>query len=187
MWLLLVPLGCPVVDDSQIITSPADSAPTDDTVPLLLSTTSCASCGGECRIDELAYASSYHTTEPVDYADIPPAGGPHNPCWAAWGVHDTAVPDDNWVHNLEHGGVTFLYDCTDCDGDVAGIIGLTTGLAQFTVVTPYPEMDPGYAVVAWGWRLVSSCFDPAAAEAFYTAHVDQAPESTMADPGKGCM
>ena len=187
MWLSLLLLACPEVEGSKVITSPTTGDPTDDTVPIVLSTSACASCAGDCRIDELAYPSSYHTPEPIAYADIPPAGGPHNPCWAAWGTHETPVPDDNWVHNLEHGGVAFLYDCEDCEADVTGIVGLATALGDFTLVTPYPDMDPGYAVVAWGWRMVSGCFDPAAAEAFYTDHVDQGPESTMAAPGEGCM
>src|SRR4051794_21406825 len=91
----------------------------DDTVPTVLSTASCGACGGDCTLEQLEYDQSYHVGGPIDYADRPPAGGPHDPCWAPWGVHSEPVADDHWVHNLEHGGIVYLYCCTDCDDDVA--------------------------------------------------------------------
>jgi hypothetical protein len=130
---------------------PTGDALVADTVPVVISSTACSACGGDCRLDELYYENRYHTTEPIAYADQPPAGGPHNPCWTEWGVHDTPVEDDNWVHNLEHGGVVFLHDCTDCDAEVDAIAALTTGYGMFTVVTPY-TMETSYAQVACGWR-----------------------------------
>ncbi len=47
-------------------------------------------------------------TTPV-YIHNPPIGGPHYWVWANWGIHAEVVPRGYWVHNLEHGGVVFLY------------------------------------------------------------------------------
>lgn len=191
--LLLGLFGCPGDGDDtgKVITSPTDDTGehdiVTDTTPIYVSTETCASCGGDCRIDELVYPARYHVTDPIDYPDRPPAGGPHDPCWSSWGVHETPVEDDNWVHNLEHGAVVFLHNCTDCDAEITAIAGVATSAGDFSLVTPYALMEEKYAVVAWGWRMVSGCFDPAATEAFYTAHADQGPESSTSDPSTACM
>ena len=43
------------------------------------------------------------------YMHNPPVSGEHYAAWARWQIHDVAVPRGYWVHNLEHGGVAFLY------------------------------------------------------------------------------
>lgn len=43
------------------------------------------------------------------YQHNPPVSGEHYLDWARWQVHTQAVPRGYWVHNLEHGGVVFLY------------------------------------------------------------------------------
>ena len=127
-----------------------------------------------------------HVTGTIPYADLPPAGGPHNPCWAAFGVHETPVPAERWVHNLEHGGVVFLYNCPEgCDTEVEQLQTLVDGTPQ-ALLTEYEGLPARFAVVAWGHRLVSDCFDSEAFLAFYADHVDQAPESITAGPPAGC-
>lgn len=159
----------------------------DDTSPTVVSSTPCDACGGDCLVEELAYAVRYHVEEPIDYADPPPAGGPHNPCWATWGVHADPVPDDNFVHNLEHGGVVWLYDCEGCDADVAALEGLAADVELFALVTAYPDSPSPFAAVAWGWRLTTGCVDVELERAFYDEHVNHAPESLPVDPGEACM
>ena len=55
--------------------------------------------------------SDYETCAktPTPYIHNPPIGGPHYWVWANWGIHEEIVPRGYWVHNLEHGGVVFLY------------------------------------------------------------------------------
>jgi hypothetical protein len=158
-----------------------------DTVPTVLSSVTCDACGGSCVLENLSYAQRYHTTEPIAYADVPPAGGPHNPCWTEWGPHTEPVADDNWVHNLEHGGVVWLRACDDCTDDATAIDNDASALGDYAVTTPYADMDTTYAIVAWGWRMRTSCYDSDAFQAFYFAHFDQGPESTMANPSDACM
>jgi len=43
------------------------------------------------------------------YAANPPVSGPHWVVWARWQMYTVTVPRGNYVHNLEHGGVIFLY------------------------------------------------------------------------------
>ncbi len=43
------------------------------------------------------------------YHHNPPSSGAHYWVWARWQIHSQTVPRGYWVHNLEHGGVVFLY------------------------------------------------------------------------------
>lgn len=184
--LLACTSNLPVEDTA----TPDDTATRDlpsDTIPSIPSGIPCEACDGDCLLEELTYPTSYHTREPIPYADLPPAGGPHHPCWAPWGVHTTALEDDNWVHNLEHGGVAWLRSCDDCPDEVAATETFVVAVGSFALSTPYPLMTSRFAAVSWGWRLTSSCYDADTYEAFYFAHFDQGPESTSSMPADDCM
>jgi hypothetical protein len=145
----------------------------------------CASCGG-CEQVQTVGTNNYHTTDPIDYSDPPPTSGPHDPCWARWGVHDTAVPDERWVHNLEHGGVVFLYHCPDgCSADIATLTQLVNARDR-TVLTEYDALPGRFAVVAWGHRLIADCVDATAFAKFYTENFDHGAESEDAQPDDSC-
>jgi hypothetical protein len=127
-----------------------------------------------------------HVQGRIDYQGGPPAGGSHNPCWGRYGVHDEALPAENWVHNLEHGAVVYLYHCPDgCDAEVATLTELVEERPR-ALLTPYTGLSTRFAIVAWGYRLESDDLDRAAFEAFYDAHVDHAPESIAGGPPSGC-
>lgn len=159
-------------------------ASTIDASQLDASTRVCSACGA-CE-EEVQLNAAQHVTGTILYLDLPPAGGPHNPCWAAFKAHDTPVPAERWVHNLEHGGVVFLYNCPEgCDTEVEQLQTLVDGTPQ-ALLTEYEGLPARFAVVAWGHRLVSDCFDAEAFLAFYRGHVDQAPESITAGPPTGC-
>jgi hypothetical protein len=144
--------------------------------------------GCEDTIEELLpITSASHVDGDIEYSDSPPAGGDHNRCWATWGVHTEAVRDENWVHNLEHGGIVFLYNCpAGCDVERTELEGFAEGRTMM-LVTPFSEMPKKFAAVAWGWRLVADCLDMEAFAAFYDAHVDNAPESIASNPSSGCL
>lgn len=144
----------------------------------------CTSCGActETRV----VTSAQHVQGGVDYADVPPLGGSHDPCWTRFGVHEVEVADERWVHNLEHGAVVFLYHCPDgCEEERAALEFLATP-RPFALVMPYAELPTRFAAVAWGHRLLTDCFDEAALEAFYDRYVDQALESSTSPPPGGC-
>lgn len=145
----------------------------------------CAACGGCEEVIEVV--STMHTTNPVTYRDPPPTSGPHNPCWGHWDVYDDApLPAERWVHNLEHGGVVFLYNCPDgCEPEVARLRELHRTRPR-TIVTAYADLPTRFGVVSWGHRLLSECFDEAALLAFYARNFDHAPESLDTPPNPNC-
>jgi hypothetical protein len=145
----------------------------------------CTSCGACPEV--LPVLSAVHVTGPIEYPDPPPVGGNHDPCWARWGVHSEAVPARNWVHNLEHGGVVFLHHCpAGCADELAAFSALAQA-NQRTLLTPYDELNVRFALLAWGVRLQSDCFDQRAFQAFYDAHFNHGLEAIASDPPASCQ
>jgi hypothetical protein len=178
VWFLAGCGGAVELPDGSTITA-------DDTVPEVVSTRGCDACGGDCELQELAYDQRYHATGGVDYVDVPPAGGPHDPCWADFGVHAEPLADERWVHNLEHGAVVLLHDCATCDDDVAALEAFAAG-HEWALSTPYPALDAPFALVAWEVRATMGCWDPEFTAAFYDEHRDRAPESVLAGTPASC-
>lgn len=124
----------------------------------------------------------------MSYTDLPPVGGDHDPCWTAWGIHETEIGDEHWMHNMEHGGVVFLYNCPGgCEPEIQEMSDFVDEHWGTSLLTPYSLMDSRFAAVAWGVRLVTDCLDMEAMGAFYDAHADQGPESTSSMPPTDCM
>lgn len=160
-----------------------------EALPEPITSIDCDACAGECLIEQFEVTSATHISGGVDYPDRPPVGGDHDPCWAPYGVHDTEVQDENWVHNLEHGAVVLLHNCPEgCADDVAVLEGVSAAAEpDTTLVTPYSEMKARFAAVSWAWRITLGCADGQALTDFYDEHVGQAPEATSSPPPEACM
>ena len=52
-----------------------------------------------------------HVDSEVDYPQLPPVGGAHDPAWltCTGTVYDEPVRDENAVHSMEHGAVWVTY------------------------------------------------------------------------------
>jgi Protein of unknown function (DUF3105) len=177
LWLSLALAACAADDAAD--GSPDAAPPAGDGG--LAACEPCPDC-----VEAIPVTSANHVQGTVNYPDPPPVGGDHNPCWAPWGVHAEAVPAERWVHNLEHGGVAFLYACSpDCPEEQAVLETLVRSNPR-TLLTPYPQLQTRFAVVAWGQRLQTDCLDASAFLEFYTAHYDHGPESIASPPPAGC-
>ncbi len=149
----------------------------------------CDACAGACTEQTAPATGSAHVSGTVAYPDYPPSSGDHNACWAPWGVHVDTVATENWVHNLEHGGVVLLYDAAAIHpGDLATLTtwveSLAVGRAVLTAASA--PLDGLGAAVSWEHRLVLGCVDTGALAAFFDAHVAQAPEDVTSNPSETC-
>ena len=116
--------------------------------------------------------------QPYDFYDSnPPTSGPHSSQPAAWGVHEEPVAKEMLVHNLEHGGVAVLYDCSAgvalTDAQCQELRGQLTALVQGNysklkevVMAPYPGMEHRIALTAWRTLDTLDEFDAARVQAF---------------------
>src|SRR5215217_3837704 len=60
-------------------------------------------------VEVYANISAAHVQGPIEYPQVPPVGGPHNPIWVNCGVYEQPVPSEMAVHSLEHGAVWITY------------------------------------------------------------------------------
>jgi hypothetical protein len=101
-----------------------------------------------------------HVEGTVDYTMSPPAGGPHNQVWLNCGIYSEAVPNENAVHDLEHGAVWITYQPDLPAADIEKLKALTPD--TYGVLSPFPGLDSPVAISAWGAQLkVTDPSDPA--------------------------
>lgn len=121
---------------------------------------------------------------PIVYRNNPPASGTHYPTVASWGVHEEEVPEGEWVHNLEHGGIVLLYKCPEgtCPERISQLQALYNRAPRSKwnnvklAAVPYENMEPEFMAIAWNVQLPLEEFDQEAILTFYGRHVDRGPE-----------
>ena len=97
-------------------------------------------------------AAAQHTTDPVTYAENPPAGGEHHPAWQNCGYYPAAVPNENAVHSLEHGAVWITYQ-PDLPQDQVDTLRNLAESQSFILISPMAEIPAPVVVSAWGRQL----------------------------------
>ena len=117
----------------------------------------------------------------VDVAEepgLPPAGGTHNPQWLNCGVYREPVEVEHAVHSLEHGAVWITYHP---DLPAEEIVALEARADNFTLVSPYPDLQTDVVVTAWGTRLLIEDLPDERIDDFVARYKGQGPE-----PGATC-
>jgi hypothetical protein len=101
------------------------------------------------------YVGGDHTTDPVKYAETPPAGGPHDPTWDRCGAYDTPPRNENAVHDLEHGTVWVTYQPGLDAADIASLQSrLETLKSKKWMLSPYPGLPSPVVVTVWNALLL---------------------------------
>ncbi|PPI21232.1 hypothetical protein C5D34_07750 [Rathayibacter sp. AY1B1] len=122
-----------------------------------------------------------HVAGAVDYPQTPPAGGPHNAVWMNCGVYDKPVPNENAVHDLEHGAVWATYDPALPQSEVDALIAAMPD--TYSVVSPYEGLESPIVLSAWDAQVaIDSPEDPridAFVERFWQS-------SSAPEPGAPC-
>jgi hypothetical protein len=123
-----------------------------------------------------------------NYQHKPPSSGCHASVQgvapAVWQAYTTALPPEDWVHNLEHGGIVLVYRCsgTECSTIYGEAFKLFALLPKEKyneiklVTTPYQDMTPKYALLAWDQEQDLDTLDVNAVKAFYQSFVDHGRE-----------
>lgn len=92
--------------------------------------------------EHIAEGTSY-----TGYNSNPPTSGPHYPNPAEAGFYDRALPDEQIVHNLEHGNIWIAYK-PDVSPEVIKQIRKLAGAT--VVASPRSQNEKDIAVAAWG-------------------------------------
>ena len=122
-----------------------------------------------------------HVQGPVTYDQTPPVGGPHNQLWLNCGIYSKPVPNENAVHDLEHGAVWVTYDPSLPAATVTKLRDLMP--STYTLLSPYPGLGGSIVLSAWDVQLtVSSVTDPRIGQ--FLGKYRQSPKAP--EPGAPC-
>lgn len=92
-----------------------------------------------------------HVTGTVDYAQTPPAGGDHAAVWLNCGVYTEPVPNENAVHDLEHGAIWATYDPSLPQSEIDALIAELPD--TYVTVSPYEGLPSPIVLSAWNAQL----------------------------------
>jgi len=87
------------------------------------------------------------------YNSNPPTSGWHWPEPAAWGSYPNQLPDEQLVHNLEHGGIWLSYRDPTNQDIINQLLDIASKYPSHIIVEPRPQDDSPVAVAAWGHLL----------------------------------
>lgn len=100
------------------------------------------------------YVGGEHTSEPVHYAQTPPAGGPHDPVWDDCGVYTQPIRNENGVHDLEHGTVWVTYRPGLSQSGIQALENQLTKVKDGkTILSPYPGLPAPVVATVWNAQL----------------------------------
>lgn len=109
------------------------------------------------------------------YNSNPPTSGWHwNPA-AEWGVYKTALPDERFIHNLEHGGIWISYKPTVSAETITMLEDFAKRYRK-VIVAPREANDANIALAAWTHLQKLDVYDENTIIRFIEAYYDQGPE-----------
>ena len=112
------------------------------------------------------------------YNSNPPTSGPHWAGAAKNGIYDSAIPDEQAIHNLEHGHVWIAYR-SDLGEEVKNNLkDIASGDDWKVILTPREANDSKIALVAWGRLLKMDEPDLDKIKDFIKTYRNRGPEKT---------
>lgn len=109
-----------------------------------------------------------------EYNSNPPTSGSHaGP--ARWGFSNAELPDENLIHNLEHGGIWISYKNLD-ERSIDILRKIARENSRSVVVTPREKNDVNVAVASWGRLLKLDSVDEVQIIDFIRKNKNKSPE-----------
>jgi hypothetical protein len=102
----------------------------------------------------------------VRYNSLPPTSGPHFAFTITTGIYADPVPEALTVHAMEHGHVVLQYASGTLPDAVERLRRLAKRYSKDVILAPYPKLDNGIALTAWGRIDQLDSYDEPRATAF---------------------
>lgn len=109
-----------------------------------------------------------------EYNSNPPTSGPHYAQPARWGVHQTELPDEQVIHNLEHGDIWISYVGID-DATKTALEKIAQSHPKI-ILEPRSNNDAPIVLASWGRLQKLQTFDERAILDFIEANGNKSPE-----------
>jgi hypothetical protein len=126
--------------------------------------------------------SLQHNSGTIDYEQIPPVGGEHNPLWQNAGFYEQQVLEEQAVHTLEHGAVWITYRA-DLPEDQKEELRRIVESQDCLLASPYPSLPSPVVASAWGKQLRLKSVDDPKLQEFILAY-RKGPQTP--EPGAPC-
>ncbi|MDP2936738.1 MAG: DUF3105 domain-containing protein [Dehalococcoidia bacterium] len=110
------------------------------------------------------------------YNSNPPTSGWHYEDPAPWGVSESEIPDEQAIHNMEHGGIWLTYGPSLDSETVNKLRELVKSYRSKVLLTPRAKNDSKMALTAWGKLDTMDSFDEGRIRAFIGEFINQGPE-----------
>ena len=113
------------------------------------------------------------------YNSNPPTGGWHYEQPAQSGVYDQELPDENLIHNLEHGHIWISYR-PDLDKDsISNLAELAISYGSKIIMTPRAKNDSPIVLASWEYLQKYDKVNETTMRAFIDYHRGHGPEDIM--------
>ena len=83
------------------------------------------------------------------YNSNPPSGGWHYAVPVQTGIYDKELPDEQIIHNLEHGHIWFTYKPDLAKDQIEALADIVKGYGYRVIMTPRKANDSPITIVAW--------------------------------------
>jgi len=174
VWFLVPTLILVVVGVWFLSKSSTSTKPEDSKVPEAVSTP----VEGTVDYDIVSRDHIAQGTNGSGYNSNPPSSGPHWQGPAKNGFYDTALPDQQLIHNLEHGHIWIAYK-PDAGDEIKNRLKEIAQKEDWkVVVAPREANDAKIASVAWGRVLKMEDPDYEKIEDFIRTYRNRGPEKT---------
>lgn len=134
---------------------------------------------GELQGDPIEDQGRSHISVGADhppYNSNPPTSGWHWPQPAPWGSYDEEQPDEQLIHNLEHGGVNVFYRPDLPKDQVDRLKDLVRPYRVKVILAPRAANDTPIAMTSWGRILKLETFDEQRISTFVRNNRNRGPE-----------
>lgn len=110
-----------------------------------------------------------------EYNSNPPTSGWHYAQPANWGVYQEELPDEQLIHNLEHGGIWISYKDVDQETK-SNLETVSRKYPGSVALTPRSANDAKIILASWGRLLKLESFDEMKVVDFIKANRNKSPE-----------
>lgn len=106
--------------------------------------------GEPVPVQDSPHISPAEADRVVGYRSRPATSGPHFAFPVAPGIYSAPLPEGLTVHALEHGHVAIQYAPDLPEEQVAALTRTAKRYGSDVLLAPYPGLEPGIALTAWG-------------------------------------
>jgi hypothetical protein len=131
----------------------------------------------EGKVEEFEIEGANHVSpgQSVSYNTNPPTSGSHWANPADWRFNDKELPDEQLVHNIEHGGIWITYKDLD-EVSINKLKSIAKNNSNSVVITKREENDDPIVIASWGRMIRLSEVDEAMIQKYIDTYINQSPE-----------